>query len=208
MVELVDRRVGELLGILRESGKLENTLVVFASDHGDGNAHHHWNQKQVLYDESARVPFIVARPGSGLDSVDERQLVNSGLDLIPTLCGLAGIEPPDHLEGRDWSGMLSDTDPAPQRDHLIIETEFGTFGKPLGYMGRAVRTQRYKYMVYDRGQDREFLADMDEDPGETVNLAGDPEHEDELDRYRALLRDYIDRTDDIFPIDLVPAPAT
>jgi len=208
MVDLVDRRVGEIIGVLRESGRLDDTLVVFASDHGDGNAHHHWNQKQVLYDESARVPFIVARPGSGLGRVDDRQLVNTGLDLIPTLCGLAGIEPPSHLEGQDWSGMLTDTDLAPRRDHVVVETEFGTFGKPLGYLGRAVRTQGHKYMVYDRGENREFLADMDEDPGETVNLAGDPNYREELDRHRALLRGYIDRTADIFPIDMVPAPAT
>lgn len=178
-------------------------MIVFASDHGDGNAHHQWNQKQVLYDESARVPFFVVQPGCGLGCVDERQLVNTGIDLIPTLCGFAGIDCPASLEGLDWSGVLSTSDLPLQRDHLIVETEFGSYGSPAGYLGRAVRTPRYKYSVYNSGGNREFLADMDQDPGETINLVGNPDHQEELHRHRALLCDYIKRTVDIFPIDMV-----
>ncbi len=203
ITEILDRRIGELLQVLRQSGKEEETLIVFTSDHGDGNAHHQWNQKQVLYDEAVRVPFIVTRPGSGLNRVEERLLVNTGIDLIPTLCGLAGIDAPAHLEGKDWSEALSASALPPLRDHVVVETEFGSFGKPLDYLGRAVRTQRYKYMVYDRGENREFFVDMDDDPGETINLSGSPEHREELDRHRTLLREFIARTDDIFPAAMV-----
>ncbi len=101
ITELVDRRIGEVLQVLRQSGRGDDTLIVFTSDHGDGNAHHQWNQKQVLYDEAVRVPFIVARPGSCVNRVEQRQLVSTGIDLIPTLCGPAGIECPPHLEGHD-----------------------------------------------------------------------------------------------------------
>lgn len=204
ITEILDGRIGELLKVLRDSGHLDNTLVVFTSDHGDGNAHHHWNQKQVLYDESARVPFILTQPGSRMKHVDQSQMVNTGIDLIPTLCGLAEIDCPAHLEGCDWSDVLSDPDQLLKRDHLIVETEFGTFGKPLGYMGRAVRTPRYKYMVYDRGENNEFFVDMENDPGEMTNLAGIPDHEKELNRHRNLLREYIIRTKDIFPFDMIP----
>ncbi len=102
LTELVDRHIGKLLEVLKQSGHWENTLIVFSSDHGDGNAHHQWNQKQSLYDESSRVPFIVVQPGSNLNRIEEKQLVNTGIDLIPTLCGLAGIACPSHLEGQDW----------------------------------------------------------------------------------------------------------
>lgn len=207
LTEIVDRRIGELLLVLRESGHGDDTLIVFTSDHGDGNAHHQWNQKQLLYDESARVPFLVAQPGGALGRVDKRQLVNTGIDLLPTLCGLAGIACRSHLDGCDWSEALSNPELHPKRDHLIIETELGTYGQPLGYLGRAVRTHRHKYMIYDRGENREFLVDMENDPGETINLAGTPDYQKELDRHRALLRDYIVRTNDIFPVDMVPAPA-
>jgi len=203
LTELVDRRIGEVLAVLRESGQWDDTLIVFTSDHGDGNAHHHWNQKQTLYDESARVPFILARPGSGQDRVSAEHLINTGIDLIPTLCGLAGIASPEHLEGQDWSGVLSSAQMPHRRDHVVIETEFGTFGKPSGFLGRAVRTRRHKYMVYDRGDHPEFLVDMENDPGETINLAGVPEHRATLEHHRALLRDYITRTGDIFPMERV-----
>ncbi len=208
LTELVDRRIGEVLDILRQSGRADDTFVVFSSDHGDGNAHHRWNAKQTLYDETARVPFIVARPGSGWNRVENQALVNTGIDLIPTLCGLAGIECPPHLEGQDMSETLSVPESPPRRDHLIIETEFGTFGEPLGYLGRAVRTRRYKYMVYDRGDHHEFLADMDKDPGETINWVGVPEYQDVLERHRALLHDYISRTGDIFPAEKIGLTAS
>ncbi len=205
LTEIVDRRIGGLLETLQQRGLSDNTLIVFTSDHGDGNAHHQWNQKQVLYDESARVPFIVSRPGSRMNRLDGKQLVNTGIDLIPTLCGLAEIDCPPHLDGHDWSEALSNDDLPSRRDHVIIETEFGTFGKPLGYRGRAVRTGRYKYMVYDRGENREYFCDMNNDPGETINLAGIPDHQEELLSHRALLRDYIAKTDDIFPVEMLPA---
>lgn len=203
LTETVDGRIGEVLKVLKESGRWDDTIIVFTSDHGDGNAHHHWNQKQVLYDESARVPFIVARPGSKLERVENDQLVNTGIDLIPTLCGLAGIDRPVQLKGLDWSPVLADSELSPQRDHVIVETEFGTFGSPAGYMGRAVRTQRYKYMVYSAGENHEFFADMEEDPGETSNLVGMPAYQEELERHRELLRDYIKNTNDIFPVRMV-----
>lgn len=200
LTEIVDRHIGEVLGILRRTGHWDDTLVVFSSDHGDGNAHHHWNQKQALYDEAARVPFIVAEPGSGMARVDHRQLVNTGIDLIPTLCGLAGIGCPGHLDGLDWSSALANADLPPQRDHIIVETEFGTYGEVADALGRAVRTPQYKYMVYSTGENREFLVDMEHDAGEMVNLAGHPEHQGALAQHRELLRDYITRTNDIFPI--------
>ncbi len=204
ITEIVDRRIGQLLQALRENGHWDDTLIVFTSDHGDGNAHHQWTQKQVLYDETARVPFIIARPGSALEHVDKAQLVNTGIDLIPTLCGLAGIGCPQELAGCDWAEVLTTPCLPPRRDHVIVETEFGTFGKPLGYLGRAVRTQHYKYMVYDRGDNPEFLADMEADPGETWNLAGSPAHQKELERHRSLLQDYIASTGDIFPAAAIP----
>ncbi len=204
MVEMVDAHIGNLLKVLHRHGLENETLIVFASDHGDGNAHHHWNQKQSLYDESARVPFIICKPGSGLQVVNRSHLVNTGIDLIPTLCGLAGIEVPDHLDGTDWSGVLQNSPPSHPPDHLVVETEFGTFGEPAGIMGRAVRTTRYKYSVYSKGEHREFLADMEEDPGETLNLAGDPAHADELEYHRNLLKAYIAETGDVFSLEAIP----
>jgi len=204
ITEILDNRIGKLLDVLKKTGHWDDTMIVFTSDHGDGNSHHHWNQKQVLYDESARVPFFVTKPGSEIQEVNEKQLVNTGIDLIPTLCGLAEIDCPKSLKGIDWSDMLRTSDIPLKRDHVIVETEFGNFNQPLHYKGRAVRTENYKYMIYDRGENREFLVDMVNDPGEMKNLTDDPKHKTELEQHRAFLRNYIIRSEDIFPLELVP----
>ncbi len=201
LVEQVDRRIGDALAALKESGQADNTLVVFTSDHGDGNGAHRWNQKQVLYEEVVRIPFIVSGPLVDTPGhVDDRHLVSMGLDLIPTLCDYAGIPAPASLRGRSLRPLIGRSN-APWRDHLVIETEFGTFGKPYGILGRCVRTARYKYMVYSEGDPREHLADLEMDPGEMCNLAADPVHAAELGRLRTLLRDWTRDTGDArFPI--------
>ncbi len=98
---------------------------------------------------------------------------------------------------------MSNADLSLKRDHVIMETEFGTYGRSLGWLGRAVRTTRNKYMVHDRGRNPEFLVDMVNAPGEMINLAGVPVFQAELERHRILLRDYITRTNDIFPVGRV-----
>jgi arylsulfatase A-like enzyme len=203
LVELVDKHIGSLIDILKKNDLEKDTVIIFSSDHGDGNAHHQWNQKQVLYDESIKVPFMISLPGSKMNKVENRQLISTGIDLIPTMCGVTGVDCPEHLKGNDWSDMINHKEQAPVRDHVIVETEFGIFGKPAGYLGRAVCSENYKYMVYDSGKNREFFVDIVNDPGETINLANNPEFSFELDRHRQFLRDYINQSKDIFPIDLV-----
>ena len=204
LTEIIDKRIGQLLEVLKKTGHSEDTTIVFTSDHGDGNAHHHWNQKQVLYDESAKVPFIISQVDKNLNTIDDHQLINTGIDLIPTLCGLAEIETPSVLQGLDWSKAYNDVDLTPQRDYVVVETEFGTFGKRSGYLGRAIRTQNFKYMVYSSGQNHEFFVNMNDDPGEMNNLVGDPNYENELKRHRKILSDYIVESNDIFPLEMIP----
>ena len=203
IVENLDKRIGDLLNILKESGYEENTLILFTSDHGEGNGHHFWNQKQTLYEESIRVPWIISRPGSLINRVDNQRLINTGIDLIPTLCNMADISCPDNLQGLatilDKDLCVNSVD----RDHLVIETELGTYDKPSDAKGRSVVTHRYKYMVYDCGERREFLADKLKDPGEMTNLVMDHEYQAILEDLRNKLRNYITETKDIFPISLI-----
>ncbi len=199
MCEIVDRHIGDLLNVLRQAGHADDTVIIFTSDHGDGNGAHHWNQKQVLYDESARIPFIISGSHVAASGVcDSEHLVSMGLDLIPTLCNYAGIQTPDHLKGVSLK-PLADTEPVKTwRDYIIIQTEFGTYGYPSGVTGRCVRTGRYKYMVYSAGSPREQLIDMNADPGEMTNLAPDPAHAAALTRHRALLSEWIAVNGDFF----------
>jgi arylsulfatase A-like enzyme len=106
--------------------------------------------------------------------VDNTHLVSNGLDLIPTLCDYAGIEPPADLKGKSFRELAEGDSPESWRDHLWIESEFG-------YM---IHSGRYKYMLYDSGENQEQLMDLEKDPGEMRSFAADPDYQEILHRRR------------------------
>ncbi len=197
LVEEMDTHLNTLLSELRKSGKLKNTLVLYVGGHGDGSSAHRWNQKQVLYDEATRVPFIVRPPGGTKERVDGSSLV-SNLDVLPTVMDYAGLEVPDSLPGQSLRPLIENKNQKQNRKYVVSETTFGTWKSDFGVKGRMLRTRRYKYIVYNKGQHREQLFDMKEDPGEMVNLAERSSHRNKLKRHRSLLRKWIQETDDSF----------
>jgi choline-sulfatase len=190
MVELVDAQIGKLLGALKEFGQEENTLVIFTADHGECAGAHGWNQKTVFFDESARVPLIIAS-GQGARGAVSDKLVNTGVDLLPTMLAAAGLDVPRQLPGRSLAPLLAARDVAGWRDYVVVEDNLVQSGVVDGLKpemeGRMVRTEGFKYCVFSRGARRESLVDMRGDPGELVNLAPDPRFREELLRHRALL---------------------
>ncbi|MES2276091.1 MAG: sulfatase-like hydrolase/transferase [Bacteroidota bacterium] len=178
LVEKVDGYIGMLLGSLHKYGVEKNTIIIFTADHGDGYGAHRWNQKQILYEEAARIPFIVSKLGQWQGRVDD-QLVCNGTDMIPTLCGFAGIKAPGYLSGADISQHIAHPQTS-LRDTLVIETDFADNDKLLGISGRAVITKKWKYIVYDQGKIRAQLFDLSKDPGEMNNLAVQPAYQKQL----------------------------
>jgi len=181
LTEKVDGEIAVVLAALREAGLEEKTVVVFSSDHGDMDGSHRLEHKSVLYEQSERVPFIVSfkgvtRPGL----VDREHLISTGLDLIPTLCDFAGIAPPRQLAGRSVRPLAEGRAAPSWRDALVVE----------GHHCRALHTARFKYTVFDIGEHREMLVDLDKDPGEMKNLASDPAYRDALLDCRRRLRQW------------------
>ncbi|MCH5719532.1 DUF4976 domain-containing protein [Niabella hibiscisoli] len=170
--------------------------MLFTADHGDGYAAHSWNQKQVLYEESARVPFILSKLNSWQSKTDE-SLVCNGTDIIPTICGFAGIKAPAYLKGADISKRLNNP-AAILRDTLVIETDFADNDVLLGISGRAVITKNLKYIVYSKGQIREQLFDLQKDPGEMDNLAVKPKYKKQLQQMRQYLGTWCRKNGDSF----------
>lgn len=205
LIEKVDAQIGLVLQALRETGLDKNTIVVLSADHGDCQGSHGWNQKTILYEEAARVPFVVSCPGITKAGTSNR-LVNTGIDLIPTLCDYAGITPPPDLPGlslKDTANGKSLTDP---RKYVVVSDRLaqgaavdGRIPKPDG---RMLRAQRYKYCAYSEGQHRESLVDLEEDPGEMTNLAGDPKFAKLLAGHRAMLADWCRNTHDKFSVPI------
>jgi len=193
MIEQTDALIGRVLATLAASGHVRDTLVVLTSDHGDCQGAHGWSQKTVFYDESCRVPFIVSPPQVKHSGTSDR-LVQTGIDLLPTLCDFAGIAPPAELPGLSQRPAAEGAITLDPRRYIVASNHL-VQGAPLAGIamtpaGRMLRSARYKYCVYDQGKRRESLIDMEKDPCELVNLAADPAAAAVLDEHRAMLLEW------------------
>jgi arylsulfatase A-like enzyme len=173
-VEMVDVQVGRILNTLRHQRMEQDTLVVFTSDHGEGAAAHQWVVKLMLYEEPATVPLIWSWPGViPAGRVDAGHLA-SGVDLLPTLCDYAGIDPPRDLAGASLRPVIDNPD-LPGREFLVCELQ--PDNRDPDMLARMIRTRQHKYVAFSCGEDREMLFDLTSDPGETCNLAHLPDHQ-------------------------------
>jgi len=190
MIEKVDAEIGKVLAALRQAGLEDNTLIVFTADHGECAGAHGFNQKTVFYEESARVPLIIAGKGKTAGGTTDK-LVNTGIDLLPTMLDFAGLAIPRKLPGRSLLPLALGREVPDWRDHLVVQNNMSQTGVIDGMQptmeGRMVRTDRYKYCVYSRGQQRESLVDLQADPGEASDLAADPKYRKVLLEHRELL---------------------
>jgi arylsulfatase A-like enzyme len=191
LVERVDARIGRILDALDERGLAEETVVVFTSDHGDGNGAHQVRGKVWLYEEEVRVPLIVCAPGETEGGRVDDHLVSNGLDLVPTLCDYAGIDPPGDLRGRSLRDLAAGRPVEDWREYVVTQT-FGALE------GRMVRTDRHKYVVYDYGDEREQLFDLEADPGELVDRSNTAAYEEVLAEHREHLLEWCTETGDVF----------
>lgn len=187
LTEKVDAHISKVLDAVRQANLENSTLIVFTSDHGDHDSAHKLEHKSILYEEAARIPFVMSYKGViPAGRVDDEHLVSNGLDLLPTLCDYAGIEPPKDLLGKSVRPLAEKKPPASWRDYLVVES----------HSGRMLRTGRFKYVVYSSGAHREQLIDLKDDPGEMKNLAHDEKHKDVLVKHRELLRKWLKRAAD------------
>ena len=186
-VAFVDHCQGLVLDALEQSGRLDDTVIIVSTDHGEMMGWHGIYQKFVMYEQSARVPFIISAPGI---EPGRRSHLASQTDMAPTVLDLLGMEPLSRAEGESLVPILDDPN-ANSRPYTFVEYNGWYKG---GYQSRLVAGERYKY-VYDH-QDFDQLFDLQDDPCELVNLAEDPAHADALAEHRAALTEWMDRTDD------------
>jgi arylsulfatase A-like enzyme len=182
MVTMLDSQVGRIVDALEERGELEDTLILFMSDHGDMDGDHRMLSKQPsFYDEVMHVPAILHWPG-GL--VGGRRLTApvEAVDLLPTLCELCGLRVPWQMQGRSVAAQLRGATEGARRDVLAMH---GGPGRQLYLM---LRSEEFKYIRYAEGA--EVLYHLVEDPGEHRNCAGDGRFKEALHtmRERALER--------------------
>ncbi len=176
-----DAQVGRVLDELERLGLAENTVVVLWGDHGYSLGEHGLWVKHSLFDLATRVPLIVRAPGAKAGVA--HGLVESA-GLYPTLVELAGLEPPDHLQGTSFAAAVRDPAAATQRAVY-----------PRWQRGDSIRTDRYYYTEWRDDQGRveaRMLYDHLEDPGEQHNVAEDPDYSLVVFELSGLLAAHID----------------
>lgn len=165
-ISFMDSQVGRVLAALEEHGHADDTVVVMTSDHGYHMYDHGLWQKMSVFENSAHVPLIVALP-DGENAGQSAPGVVELVDVYPTLTDLCGFKAPSHVEGVSLVPVLHD----PQtRAKKYAITQVHRAGQRRGY---SVRTEKFRYTWWGDAETAQ-LYDMQADPRESKNLAGDP----------------------------------
>ena len=178
----VDESVGRIYQVLRESGQLDNTLLIFTSDNGFALGEHGRTDKRTAYEESLRVPLLVRYPRVVKPGTVIREMVLT-LDLAPSILDLCGAAPLPDADGQSWKRLLGG-DSAGWRTAFFYQYNYEP-QFPYTPNVRAIRTDRWKYIHYphgDGGPDRYTaeLYDLGNDPLEMQNLISIAAHAQRL----------------------------
>ncbi|MFW5844971.1 MAG: sulfatase-like hydrolase/transferase [Planctomycetota bacterium] len=176
----IDHCLRSVLGTLRNEGLLDDTILVFTSDHGDNLGNHHIWKKGNFHEWSANIPLVFGgKPvaerlggiGAEVGQVDERLIGQA--DLMPSLLDLCGLPVPGHVDGISAFGPE-------RRSHVYGDMDLWQCGM------RAIIEERFKCLWYPGGN-RWQLFDLQEDPDELHDLSGDPAQADTLARMRGMI---------------------
>ncbi|MFB0546582.1 MAG: sulfatase-like hydrolase/transferase, partial [Anaerolineae bacterium] len=191
-VTMIDDQIGRLLRSLEEEGILDDTLIIFTSDHGEFLGQHGLWHKMHAYEEAIRVPLVLRHPreaGAGVRS----RMGASLIDIVPTILSVAGIEPPDNIAGIDLSPAFNGN--ATYQTNRILFSEHQALGEwHRAVDWRLVTDNRFKY-VWNQ-EDLDELYDLLADPHERFNLIDDPATKSMIIECRALLRRWMQETSD------------
>lgn len=187
MVSGIDHAMGRFLEALEKQGLAENTIIVYSADNGYHMGNRGLAGKWSHFEESLRVPLVIYDPRVEEDA--RGQVVDSmavNVDLPATFLDWAGVDIPEPYQGRSLkpiveSGSASDWRTDTFHEHFAVRNRIPAF--------EGIRNDRYKYVRYIDHGNHEFLHDLQEDPDELVNLAGNPE-------YSETLRELRERTDE------------
>ncbi len=197
-ISQMDAEVGRVLKAIEDEGLAERTIVVFISDHGYLLGEHggQW-MKMSLFEQSARVPMIVYAPGRAGNGKASRRTVEL-VDLHATLAELCGLKAP-RTDGESFVKLLDDPEAAwdhpawtqvtrnVPRDGVDKAAAKKKSGNNRTIMGRALRTERFRYVEWDGGTHGVELYDHQVDPMENDNLARDPAYAEVIGRLKTRL---------------------
>lgn len=185
LITQLDDQIGQLMQFLRDTGRDQDTLIVFTSDHGDYLGDHWLGEKELFHDAIVKVPMIVVDPRAQADATrgQVRDEIVESIDLIPTFLDALGLEQPQEwLEGTSLVPLLHERTPAWAKDMAVCENTFAfrdsvrlPIGAPVDRCNMTmVRTHDWKYVHVDGL--RPMLFDLANDPHELVDLGAAPRY--------------------------------
>jgi arylsulfatase len=183
---LIDDYVGKLVAMLEEKGMLDNTLIVYTSDHGEMLNDFGMFGKGNFYEPVVHVPLI-ARPPGGCDARRISSLMEI-MDVAPTFLDYAGLETPREMQATSFRPGLE----GGEAGHEAVLSEFTTNDQAID--GKCLVTDRYKYIYWNVERGGEFY-DLQEDPREINNRYYDPAYRDERDRHAEMLLAHLMRSE-------------
>lgn len=188
MLASVDESTGSVIKALESAGILDQTVIVFTSDHGYFYGEHGLSvERRLAYEESIRIPLAVRHPALVPERNAKRDQTVLTIDIAPTLLELAGVPRPESLHGKSFASLLSHDGPE-LRDAFLIEYFTDTVFPRVLEMGyQAVRTSDWKYIHYLSLPGMDELYDLNRDPYEMRNLAGNPRFQERVSTMKAEL---------------------
>jgi arylsulfatase A-like enzyme len=204
----IDVAIGRIREELQRLGIADNTIIIYASDNGYFLGSKGLKGKDLLYEESLRMPLLVLDPRVAAEHRRGRRIreLVSSLDLAPTMLELAGVTIPKVMQGRSLVPLLQGQTPEDWRDTIFAENYFSSFYLPAwefagdlrpmveqrSARSRCVRSDRYKYLIYyELRPVVEQLFDLERDPHETLDLSGDPAYAKVLEEMRVACQAYV-----------------
>lgn len=197
-VRFIDDQVGRIYKKLEDSGKLDNTVIVFTADHGDMMTAHEmiWKSTSSFYKEIVDIPLIISCPSRFKGNRISDAQVNV-VDFMPTFLALAGIGCPEDRHGKSLlpilDGTITDEDfrkynftervKATDKDRLITKENKGSF---------MAQTSEWKYIVYENG--KEFLYNRKSDPSEIADLACSPQYINVRKEFHSAIKSWLNDT--------------
>lgn len=195
LITHMDEQIGRILVALKESGRADNTLIIFVADNGLALGSHGLLGKQNVFEHSMRVPLVFV--GKGIPAGRSTTAFTYLLDVFPTLCDVAGATPPPDLAGESlrplWEGQKAGI-----RDSVFL---------PFMQIQRAVRDERWKLIAYPKIGHLQ-LFDLQTDPHETTNLIDRPEHAAHVTRLQKLMKEWQAEVGDTLPLPTQDTPPT
>ncbi len=176
---MVDAHVGMILDALEETGLAKTTIVVFLGDHGFHLGDHGFWSKYSMLASTHRAPLVIRVPGAPGNGKAAKGIVEF-VDFIPTLCELAGVKAPDGQEGASFVPLFADPSRPWKKAAFISEGDSED--------GDGVRTPKFSYMEFKKGEMPAALFDLARDPWETVNVVDDPAYAGAKAEMAALLK--------------------